>query len=219
MNAQISAVLKARDTKFGIEVFVYPTQLQFILNASCHSYCLCMKLYYWLTYSFHFRLWFEYQNITIPRDFKMFHKLTVSISCLYYKQFKDCQYFKILFLLLNEPKNTFKTIVNPDIDIDIQSICIRNRFKLLEVYDIFHGFHPIFLPHHFICLSYTYCASYLIILNCGKHLWNWVNQQELFETFLCVHLMLRWRRQTPEWQPQALCRNATNVGQMFLLFL
>lgn len=112
MNAQISTVLKARDTKFGIQVFVYPTQLQFILNASCHSYCrsqtiicLCMKLYYWLTYSFHFRLWFEYQNITIPRDFKIFHTWIVSklpyltISCLYYKQFKDCQHFKILFLL------------------------------------------------------------------------------------------------------------------------
>lgn len=38
LNAQISAVIEARDCKFGIEICVCSTQLKLLSNCSCHAY-------------------------------------------------------------------------------------------------------------------------------------------------------------------------------------
>lgn len=37
-NAQISAILKAGDTKFGMQAFVYPTQIKLFLNFIYYDY-------------------------------------------------------------------------------------------------------------------------------------------------------------------------------------
>lgn len=44
MNAQISAIMKARDTKFGMKIPIYHRQLQFIANSRCHANRLCKSV-------------------------------------------------------------------------------------------------------------------------------------------------------------------------------